>query len=400
MFASTKINIRKSYFLIRIHTLVFSLFVCFFPVSLNALSEGKYGKIDIGAENSLSYDSNIFSSNLNEGDMILRSTPTVTYSKKVGIVVVSASAGLALTKYADNTEQDSVDPQTGFDIDLSGLNDRIGFMKSGGGKLKFDIFADVGQSTATNVIEQDIVTSTNFIAGLDIRYDYSPKFGLGTKLSYGFTASDGNASYNDLNNWSLSGRAFYIYSKKLEFFGDYEYRPISGSGGNSTTFIDSATHEFKIGANGDLFKKVKGDIYLGYSFKNFDSSSVSSDNAITFGGGLTWSMNSKRSLRLGLSRSFSASAQDQSILSTNVNLALNHRFDKKTNGTIYGNYSITEYTGNNSRTTKNVGFGTTITRQLNSKMMVGFSYDYTKTDNETSEDFDRHLTTLDFNVNY
>jgi hypothetical protein len=367
--------------------------------SLLSFEEGKFGKVSVGANSSANYDSNIFSSNLNEGDFILKTTPTVTYSKKVGVIVLTASAGLAISKYASNTNQDAVDPQTNFDVDLSGLSDRIGFMKSGGGKLKFDAYVDLGQNTSTNVIEQDIVTSVNYIAGLDIRYDYSKKFGLGSKLEYSLTQSTGNATYSDIASWSLSGRAFYIYSEKLEFFGDYEYKPVSGSGG-VTTFIDAATHEFKFGASGDLFKKIKGDVYVGYSFKNFESSDVSDDSAITFGGGLTWEMNSKRSMRFNMSRSFSASPQNQSLLTTNFSLALNHKFDNKTNGTVSARYSTTDYTGSTSRSTDILGFGARITRTLNKNMNMGFSYDYSQTKNESSADFDRHLTTLDFNVNY
>lgn len=383
---------KRLLFLYTVHMVLFSSITF-------GLVEGKYGKIGLGANNSLSYDSNIFSSELNESDIVQKTTPSITYSKKLGIVVATASAGIAVTRYLDHPDQDAYDPQTNFDLDLSGLSDRIGFMKSGGGKLKFDVFFDVGQNTSTNVIEQDIVSTTNYDAGFDIRYDYSPKFGLGSKLSYGFSMSDGNASYSDLSNWSLTGRAFYIYSQKLEFYSDYEYEPISGSGGQ-TNFIDSATHGYKVGMSGNVFTKIKGDLYIGYSFKEFDSSSISSDSAITFGGALTWKMNPKRSLRLSLNRGFSASAQNQSLLTTNLALALNHRFDNKTSGLISANYSTTEYTGSDSRESKTMGLGASLTRNFNANILVGLNYDYSKTINDSSEDFDRHLATLDFNVNY
>ena len=368
-------------------------------VSLYALKEKPYGKIDLTTTASGSYDSNIFSSSEEIEDFVFKLSPSVSYTKKLWIFVVGGTLGVNATKYFENSGQDQIDPISSFNFDIDDLSE--GGKKRFGGKLKFETKFDVGQNTSTSVLEQDITTTTFYTAGMDVRYDYSVKSGLGSNIEYSIKDAAGNKAYADYAQWSIGGRAFYIYSKKLDFFADYTWTPTEARGGTSTTFINSATHAYSIGADGTITPKLNGTVQIGYTTKTFDASTVSSDGDFTASTNLIWKISQKRRLTLSLSRDFSVSPQDQSIFTSSGSLSLNQRFSKKLSGDAGLNYSKSEYTGTESRETYSYGFDTNLSSKINKHTAVNLNYNFSRTDEKgLSTDYDRHLTTVDLNIKY
>ena len=81
------------------------------------------------------------------------------------------------------TEQSYTRPTTTFTIDFDetlAKNRRL----SNNAKIRFDATFDIGQSVDASIIEQDLTSYTYFLAGLNVRYNHSPKFGVGAGTSY------------------------------------------------------------------------------------------------------------------------------------------------------------------------------------------------------------------------
>ena len=76
-------------------------------------------------------------------------------------------------------------PTTSLSIDF---DDTLALKKriSNNAKIRFETTFDIGQNIGASVLEQDLVSYTYISAGLNIRYNHSPKFGVGGGTSYSY----------------------------------------------------------------------------------------------------------------------------------------------------------------------------------------------------------------------
>ena len=234
--------------LCRIHTLnyflaIFSLLVFSTKTSVG-LVEGKLGRIDASVTLRGEYDSRVFGISSNsfqgaktssstliaakelksEDDFIIRFSPALHFSKKLKWFSFTGSAGVDLVEYVKNNDKSYTQPITTFSIDFDDTlskNKRI----SNNAKIRFDATFDLGQSVGASILEQDLISYTYFTAGANVRYNHSPKFGVGGGTSYNLkhyqTGATQTRVYQDITTLPLSAQAFYIYSEKLDFYSDY-----------------------------------------------------------------------------------------------------------------------------------------------------------------------------------
>ena len=170
-------------------------------VNLLALVESKLGKIEAIGTLSAEYDSKAFGisstafsgakSNSSipnnelksEDDFIISFSPALHYSKTLKWFTFTGTAGIALVQYIKNDDKSYTQPITTFSIDFDetlSKNKRI----SNNAKIRFDATFDLGQSVGASVLDQDLTSYTFFDVGLNLRYNHSPKFGIGASTSY------------------------------------------------------------------------------------------------------------------------------------------------------------------------------------------------------------------------
>lgn len=386
-------------------------------VDLFALYEGSIGKIDASAKIDATYDSRIFgisSSNFSsaasnpvisknlksEDDFILKFSPALHFSKKVKWFSFTGSAGIEIAQFIKNDEQSYTRPTTTFSIDFDetlSKNKRL----SNNAKIRFDATFDVGQSVGASVIDQDLTSYTYFTAGLNVRYNHSPKFGVGAGTSYnakyyqsGSQTSE-QAVYSDIETLPISARAFYIYSEKLDFYTNYTFQRTKDDLAGSDNLNDSSSHSISFGAQGVYSSKLSGDASIGYSVQNFDNELTDNQSNLISAVGLNWKLNSKTNFGFDVSRAFSPSAAGHSMFSTMGRFSANHRFTEKIQGTAYLSLSNSEYTYVNgqegdSSSLNNYGLGFTVTKNISEIFSASSGYNYSYID-RSLETYGRHV---------
>ena len=397
-----------------------SLFILLFSSTAQGLRETPLGTIDVSADLTAIYDSRVFGvSDLSlqsaienpvpgisadelesSDDFIIKFSPAVHLSRKVNLIALSGSAGVEIAQYLKNKDKSYVIPITTFNIDF---DDTLSKQKrvSNNAKIRFDAVFDLGQKVGASVLDEDLVSYTYFVAGFNLRYNHSEKFGVGTGTNYNLrkyqSGSTATRVHQDYSTLPISTQAFYIFSDKLDFYVDYTFSR-SKSKDTDINLIDSKSHNFSIGANGDLSQKLDGKLGVGYSVVDFDNDLNPSDKSLSSDISLFWKHNSKTSSNYLLSRGFSPSSQGYSSLSTRFSTGLNHRFLEDLRGVINVNYTIMDYTyprqdpqkARESSSTSLIGFGASISKTFNEVFSSTFSYDFSYTDRD-QDDFARHL---------
>ncbi|HAE11169.1 MAG TPA: hypothetical protein DCG39_05940 [Opitutae bacterium] len=397
-----------------------TLLLLLLPTSAFGFKETAFGKLDLSATLSGEYDSRVFgisstaytaSKNSNSGliasdeiksedDFIVRFTPVLTLSKKLGWFTLKGSGGIQLAQYVKNQDKSYVIPVTTLTVDFDeSLQKRL----STNAKIRFSATFDLGQHIDTSVLEQDLVSYTYFNIGLNARYNHSPKFAVGVGTSYSLrdyqTGSVSERPYRDFHSIPINVTAFYIYSEKLDFYTQYGYSATTSRKQNSSpNLIDSKSHSVSFGANGDLTPKLSGNAQIGYTIVNYDNPTNRNQKNMTMGLGLDWVFNTKTSAGIDVDRSFSPSPQGFSMFSTMSRLRLNHRLMQDLTAIGYVSVGVVDYTYANipkiasrdSSSLNQYGFGFEITKNINQNFTAGGGYDYSYSDRD-QDSFGRHL---------
>ena len=384
-----------------------------------AIKESVVGRLEVSASLSGTYDSRVFgisSSAYNssktsaspliatqelqsEDDFILRFTPAVHLTKKLRWFTIGGSAGVQIAQFIRNEDKSYVVPVTTLTVDFDeSLKKRL----SSNAKIRFSATFDLGQHIDTSVIEQDLVSYTYFDLGLNMRYNHSPKFGLGAGTSYSLrdyqTGSVSERPYQDLSTVPLHFSAFYIYSEKLDFYTKYGFSRTKGKNSIGDDLIDSTSHSISFGANGDFSTKLSGNAQAGYTVVNFDNPNNPNQGNLTMGIGLDWKLNVKSSMGFNLDRSFSPSGQGFSMFSTMSRLSVTHRLTQDLSGIAYLSYGIVDYTYANipkipARDTSSLnqfGMGLSLRKTISQHFNASGGYDYSHSDRD-NDSFGRHV---------
>jgi len=409
---------------------IFKYFLVIFPLlgvfSLESfgLVEGKLGNIDASVTLRTEYDSRVFGISSNsfqgaktsrstlikaselesEDDFIIRFTPALHFSKKLRWFTFTGSAGVDLVEYVKNNDKSYSQPITTFSIDFDetlSKNKRV----SNNAKIRFDATFDLGQSVGASILEQDLISYTYFTAGANVRYNHSPKFGIGGGTSYNLKHYQAGATqtrvYQDITTLPLSAQAFYIYSEKLDFYTDYTFTRTKDDQGGSSTLTDSNSHSISFGAQGDYSSKLSGNANVGYSVQNYDNEFVSKQDNLITAIGIDWKLNSKTSFGFDFNRAFSPSAQGFSTFSTMARASANHRLMEDLSAQIYLSAGKVKYTYPPSGTTardssslNQYGLGFSLMKQLSERISATAGYDYSFVD-RSMENYGRHVLHAD-----
>ena len=380
----------------------------------HALVERALGQIDVVTSIEGVYDSNIFSSASEEGDFLLRFSPGINYSKRLGPIILGANLGGSFGRYFKNSDEDYSNPISNFSVRMAEDFGLFSLDKRTAGKIQFGFDTDIGQRTEANEQLQDLISYTLYSVSSNVRYNHSPKFGVGSDLTYELRnyqkISSQGLPYHDMRSLSIGSSAYYIYSPKLDFFLNYQY-VINESPNSNSDFINNTVQNYSLGMEGQITPKLSGNLSFGFGVRDYETASVQSEDTFLFNAGLVWSWREKTKMSVNLNRGFAPSPQDQGMLTTDFQFQLNQRFSRRVAGTLGASYGIVDFTSNqkfgpfsqrNDRTDDRWGINFGILSNFTSYLDGRFGYSFVKTSSGFGDEFsnNRHLATITFVVQY
>lgn len=380
----------------------------------HALVERALGQVDVVTSIEGVYDSNIFSSPSEEGDFLVRFSPVVNYKKRLGPLVLGANLGGNFGRYFEHSDEDYSNPITNFNFRMAEDFGLFSVDKRTTGKIQFGFDTDISQRTETNEQLQDLINYTLYSVSSNVRYNHSPKFGVGSDITYELRnyqkLSSQGLPYHDMQSLRLGSSAYYIYSPKLDFFLNYQY-VINESPNSDSDFINNNVQNYSFGMEGQITPKLSGNLSFGFGVRDYEVASVQSEDTLLFNAGLVWSWREKTKMSVNLNRGFAPSPQDQGMLTTDFAFQLNQRFNRRVAGTLGVSYGIVDFTSNqnfgpfsqrNDRTDDRWGVNLGILSNFTSYLDGRFGYSFVKTSSGLGDEFsnNRHLATITFIVQY
>jgi hypothetical protein len=418
--------------------LLAALFVSAFALTTAtfAFTEVARGSLTLTTTGRVAYDSNLVGHASGQGDTVFTLAPTLNYNRAVGLGTISASAGVAINRYADLTAFDSEDLSASLRISLptpDGARQQGGF--SAGYTDKSDIDDTVG----------DRIRAKTWNAGFAGTYRAGPRVDLRGNFNYTDTTRD---TYTDRTQWS-AGLGF-DYTDFLGGFGlegDYRYSDTQSSSFLSIGAIDQTSHGVSSGLFYRFVNGLRASANAGYRWIKRGASETAagktSNNSMTFGLhlngpflppsrfpkltssfsigiekgqtlglndngsstvvgglGLSWQARERTALTVNLSRTQGLSTANESSVDNTVSLGLSQRIGDRTSlsaslGQDWSSYPVSHRSSRHTRGALNLGYS------LNRHWQTGAAYALTfARGSGTARDYDRHLVSAFVSCTY
>lgn len=358
----------------------------------HALAEIARGRLTVSASLAAAYDSNIFANSTEEEDVSLTFTPGVAWSRNVGRISTSVSAGISAVTFTDTDGQDSLDPF----INASFGHDRAEKGSDG-------ISLGYTRTSEANDILLDRVDVDNYRGSARTDYFYSEKTGVRANAGYRVSQYDA-PGYNDVESYNLGGGLLYRYSPKLVANASYGFSPEKATNRDPSRISDpsSKNHRFSLGLEGELAPKLTGTVSVGYAYRDFDRGG--SDDAVLLGSSLSWAAAEKTSFTLAASHDFETSANAESARSLNVSLGARHSLTEKIglSATLgYQHIDLSEVGTPVSREDDTYLFGIGASYRFNDNLNVGAAINHRINESTLARaDYDRTIVSLTLNATY
>lgn len=279
--------------------------------ALVKFNEGR-DQIFVTGTMTIGYDSNIFSNNTNESDVVTSTTLALEYVRRAGMISVNGNVAWNLGSFAENGSEDFSNPSMGLELVKNTGRTTGSFTLGASRQSQAD--PNIGQRT----------DSWNYNAGLNWKYPVIERYSLAGSFGYGLLDYiDNTAALVDLASYTASTDLFYNYTSQRDLFAGYRYRFSESSADTTNT-----DHAFTVGISGKILSKLNGSLRFGYQIRQEDPSGD------VFGGytataSTTWAINKRLSLTGTLSKDFSTTATDSTTDITRANLDAQYVFNSK-----------------------------------------------------------------------
>ncbi|MCB1680485.1 MAG: outer membrane beta-barrel protein [Alphaproteobacteria bacterium] len=208
-------------------------------------------------------------------------------------------------------------------------------------------------------------------------------------------------STRDRSQQELDLRIAYGISDNYEAFiaGGYDRRRYDVA---SADFRDSDSYNLRAGVAVNFTGKLRGDIYAGYIWQNFDSG-FEDVGAVKYGGSLLWNVTDLTSIEAGVDRSLIETVQAgaSSIVQTNVDLSVAHSL--RDNILVEGTAGFIDnsYEGSGSNDNHVYRAGMSVVYKPNEHVSTGVKYDYINRKFESaSRDYDNNRVMVNVRYDY
>lgn len=299
-----------------VHRTILTGFLACLTCPLPGLTELGRGFVIMEVPMSVQYDSNIYASNTDISDVMLTSSPRLSYLQEDSVLQLEVGLGGRLTRFMDATEESSEDLFA--DFSLSGFNradSRLNFSLTGGWQELSAASPEVGARIQSRI--------TNVSSTVDI--EVSDKTGL--RLSGGNAATRyKKADYGDSDDRNLRLDGLYHYSEKLTLKGGMRYRDLS----YFNRYQSKRSNTFIIGSEGVITPKVNGILEVGYA----DFETLSED-FLFYSASLNWAYDTKRNYVISGLRDNSASPTGESVINTDLRVSVEQRISDKLSASAF-----------------------------------------------------------------
>jgi hypothetical protein len=345
------------------------------------------GQVTVHGKVGAAYDSNLFGNATEEADQSVTVTPALEFLRAAGVLNLEARAGVEVIRFMDFTDQDTEDFFSALTLSYPnrpGPNPR----RILGGvvwRQKSDVNENLGTRTRSELFDLELV----------VRYDPTDQFGVRLSGRYG-TERFRQGEFSAIDAWTLGIDGIRIHSDHLETFVGYRYRR-SETDGRDRPSLELQDHLLRAGVEGELSPKVVGQAALGIQNRSFGDSGQS-DALRPFGmATLGWTPRYGSRVTLRGQKDFDVAADDRSVDSTAVSVALNQRVYRGLSivpSLSYENVRLDRGNGR-TRTDDRYGAGVGAIYRLASETTVEVRYFYlNRESNEPFFDYKRHI----FNV--
>lgn len=232
---------------------------------------------------------------------------------------------------------------------------------------------------------------------LDFIATYEPPSGK-LKLQFNYSNyylgyKDNVVSYRDRNDNSFGASIFYKFWPKTSLFIEYDHSVIEF---DSASIYDNTENRYYGGVTWELTAKTRGTLKLGFTQKDFDSSTVEDEDGFSVELQAQHNLTAKRALQINGYRKFHESDQAgaSSFLSTGIDIGLLQQFTEKWSGTFTVFYEMNEY-NSFARDDDYYGFSPAIRFKPKKWMMfdLGYYY-YNNNSSNTIYDYDAYQILL------
>ncbi len=343
-------------------------------------NEGK-DQIYVNTTVTVTSDSNIYTSALNESDMIYNATVGLEYRRHAGLIGVNASATVSRAEYQNNPSEGFTNP-----------NMRLEFTKDTGrttGTLGFSAVKSTRADPTVNIRTD----SWNYGSEFNFRYPISERHSLSGGVTWRRVDYVDNTLFVDLSTYSFSADWFYVLSPQRDIFAGYRLRMLESSA--DTTFAD---HSVSAGVSGRLLPGLNGTARVGYQVREAIKGSDDTYNGYNAAVSATWNFTRKVALTGQISKDFTVTSTNVSTDTLSGNLDLQYARTGKllfAAGVGAGQIKFLGQAGNNREDTFMTGYGR-IAYTFSERLRLGLMYSYYKNWSTLAfSDFDRHSVTFD-----
>lgn len=301
------------------------------PAGLDAFWEVAEGEVTLETDFALTHDSNIDGNVGGRSDNIARLTPTLRFRREAGRGTIDARVSSTIERYDKNDSEDDENYAASLNIGLPTVE---------GSPLSGSFGLDYRDETSLNDTLNQRTSRQSYGGNLDLAYRYSERLGLTGGLYYDETNTE---AFSDTTNYG--GDLGVQYFRRTGWALTFSYAlSREESDGQFGTAVDDTNHSFNFGVSGQLTPKLNGNASIGYQI-NDDSATGSDNGSIVASAALQWAARENTDVNLALSRATQASANDQSVERTDIDLTVNQRLTDKLSASLGLFYSAESFRG-------------------------------------------------------
>ncbi len=353
--------------------------------SLHALVRWNEGKEQVHVNLGLSaaYDSNVFTAQGGEGDVIYTGSLSIDYQRRAGLIGVNGNIGFNVGRFDQFSDENFRNPS--YSIELTKDSGRTTGALSVSAQRQSKADPDANLRTDSWVYNSQI----NFKYPVIERYSVTGGFG------YGLRDYDDNSVLVDLATYSFSTDLFYIFTTERDLIAGYRLRINETSA--DTTFYD---HAFTVGVSGKILSKLNGTVRFGYQFREAVGPNTSSQEGFTGSASTTWSLNGRATLTGQLSKDYSVTSTNISIDATSGSINAQYTFGPRLSAYADFGGGVNRFLGSAAagREDTFMSWGAGIMYKYSEKLQLSAGYtNYTNWSTNPAADFSREGVNINVN---
>jgi len=347
-----------------------------------------HDQVTVNASYGIVYDSNVFVHAGGGGDTSQVLTLGADYTRRAGLIGVSASVAVAAARYADLTTENFTNPS--FHLSLS----------KGQGRLTGGADLSVQRESRSDAAANVRATSWNYGSSLNVRYPVNDRYYFTSTTSYSLRDYVDNAALFNLSSYAEAVDVYYVYTSKLDFLGGYRIRRGDAEGGSHT--LDQS---LSLGASGGILSKLNGSVRAGYQWRDESGASGGRYGALTTSLALTWPVNKRVLVSALASKDFTTTETDISVDTSAFSLTTSLKPALKVKLVLDAGieYSTSSFLGlrGGGREDHAWSFNAGVSIPLFSKVSAAVAYTYTDNrSNVAFSQFTRYTVTCNLSVRY